>query len=204
MSFFSHRSFTAAWIWPWEAWVDSYPRSSLRKSSSNSQTSPTTELRTKPVCELPTNFRMGHEGPIAQLYTIPPYFVAFIVMTSVSIASDRYQSRAGAIAGVFSISSLGWIILLAVENNNHLRYFATFLVVIGGVSVFFFFCLAGSDHDSLFLNQVSAPFFHPSLIDEFNPFFFLNPILIFSIAPFLWSWVGSVTTPVLKANVQPV
>lgn len=175
MSFFSHRSFTAAWIWPWEAWVDSYPRSSLRKSSSNSQTSPTTELRTKPVCELSTNFRMGHEGPIAQLYTIPPYFVAFIVMTSVSIASDRYQSRAGAIAGVFSISSLGWIILLAVENNNHLRYFATFLVVIGGVSVFFFFLSSWLRSRFSFPQPSLRPFFSPITDWWIQSFFFSQP-----------------------------
>ncbi|KAG0145003.1 hypothetical protein CROQUDRAFT_659198, partial [Cronartium quercuum f. sp. fusiforme G11] len=77
---------------------------------------------------------MGHAGPIAQLYTIPPHIVAFITMTLISIASDRYQTRALPIAGVFTISSIGWIILILTDHNNSLRYFATFLVVIGGVS----------------------------------------------------------------------
>ncbi|EGG11815.1 uncharacterized protein MELLADRAFT_33106 [Melampsora larici-populina 98AG31] len=75
---------------------------------------------------------MGHEGPIAQLYSVPPYFVAFLVMTLISIGSSRYNTRAIPIAGVFLVSSIGWMILLLVNGYDHFRYFATFLIVIGG------------------------------------------------------------------------
>ncbi|KAH9820731.1 major facilitator superfamily domain-containing protein [Melampsora americana] len=75
---------------------------------------------------------MGHEGPIAQLYSVPPYFVAFIVMTLISIGSSRYKTRAIPIAFVFMISSIGWMILLYGEGFDRIRYFATFLIVIGG------------------------------------------------------------------------
>jgi len=53
-------------------------------------------------------------------------------MVTVASVSDKLQTRGIPVAGVFVISSIGWIILLVVEHNQHARYFATFCIVIGG------------------------------------------------------------------------
>jgi hypothetical protein len=82
---------------------------------------------------LPTIIKsLGYSNADAQLYTVPPYAVALVFMTFVSAISDRMKSRGPFIILVFTISSVGWIILLTVVRNQHARYFATFCVVIGG------------------------------------------------------------------------
>jgi hypothetical protein len=53
-------------------------------------------------------------------------------MTLVATISDRLKSRGIPVIVVFTISSVGWIILLSVVHNQRARYFATFCVVIGG------------------------------------------------------------------------
>ncbi|KAH9820744.1 major facilitator superfamily domain-containing protein [Melampsora americana] len=75
---------------------------------------------------------MGYSNASAQLHTVPPYAVALVFMISLSTISDKLSSRGFPIVSVFSISSIGWLILLLVETNQHVRYFATFCVVIGG------------------------------------------------------------------------
>lgn len=75
---------------------------------------------------------LGYSAASAQLHTVPPYAVALVFMISLSTISDRLSSRGFPITIVFSVSSIGWLILLLVENNQHVRYFATFCVVIGG------------------------------------------------------------------------
>lgn len=75
---------------------------------------------------------LGYSNARAQLFTVPPYAVAFVVMFIFNRASDRLQSRGIPCALVFLLSFIGWIILLGVHHNNHARYFATFLIVIGG------------------------------------------------------------------------
>lgn len=76
---------------------------------------------------------MGYTNASAQLHTVPPYAVAFVFMFTIATISDKLSSRGLPVASVFIISSIGWIILLVVESNQHARYFATFCVVIGGV-----------------------------------------------------------------------
>lgn len=75
---------------------------------------------------------LGYSNADAQLYTVPPYAVALVFMTLISTLSDRMKSRGIFVMVVFTISSIGWIILLSVVHNQHARYFATFCVVIGG------------------------------------------------------------------------
>lgn len=75
---------------------------------------------------------LGFTNAEAQLYTVPPYAVAFVVMVIMTSISDRMQSRGIPTAIVFAISTVGWIILLVVEHNVHAKYFATFCIVIGG------------------------------------------------------------------------
>ncbi|KZV98263.1 MFS general substrate transporter [Exidia glandulosa HHB12029] len=82
---------------------------------------------------LPTIIKtMGYSNADAQLFTVPPYAVALVFMTLTSTASDKVRSRGPFVALVFSLSALGWLILLVVETNQRARYFATFLTVIGG------------------------------------------------------------------------
>lgn len=74
---------------------------------------------------------LGYSNANAQLYTVPPYACAAIFMILTSFLSDRSHCRGLFVAGVMIVACIGWIILLVVVNNEHVRYFATFLVVMG-------------------------------------------------------------------------
>ena len=71
----------------------------------------------------------------AQLYTVPPYAVGFVVMMLLNYSSDRVRARGPFIIGVFSVNLLGWVLLLAVVHNERVRYFACFCIVIGGYCI---------------------------------------------------------------------
>ena len=73
---------------------------------------------------LPTIIKtLGHSNAQAQLYTVPPYEYATV--------SDRLPCRGLFVSGVLALTCIGWIILLAVVNNPHAPYFATFLITMG-------------------------------------------------------------------------
>lgn len=76
--------------------------------------------------------RLGHTDAAAQLFTVPPYAVAFVTMYLISYFSDRAKSRGPFVAGVFVISIVGWLILLLELTDNRVRYFACICIVIGG------------------------------------------------------------------------
>ncbi|TFK32022.1 major facilitator superfamily domain-containing protein [Crucibulum laeve] len=81
---------------------------------------------------LPTiNTTLGFSSAAAQLMTVPPYAVAAVVLTSFSFASDKLQSRGIFMAIASFIGGLGYLLLLTVPSNNHVRYFATFLITSG-------------------------------------------------------------------------
>ena len=63
--------------------------------------------------------------------TVPPYAVAAVVMYTCAYISDRIQSRGLFIIGANATCGIGYVLLLAVENNIHARYFATFLIAGG-------------------------------------------------------------------------
>jgi len=73
----------------------------------------------------------GFTNARAQLLTVPPYVVAAVVMLSISYASDKLQSRGTFLCIGCSLGGIGYLLLLTVANNNHVRYFATFCVVSG-------------------------------------------------------------------------
>ncbi|KAH7096798.1 MFS general substrate transporter [Auriculariales sp. MPI-PUGE-AT-0066] len=82
---------------------------------------------------LPTIIKtMGYTNAEAQLFTVPPYAVALVFMTVTCAISDRVKARGPFVACVFTLSAIGWLILLTVHENQRARYFATFLTVIGG------------------------------------------------------------------------
>ncbi|KAF7980577.1 hypothetical protein HWV62_37753 [Athelia sp. TMB] len=81
---------------------------------------------------LPTIIKtFGYTNALAQLLTVPPYAVAALVMTTTSYTSDRMQSRGGLSAGASIVGGFGYILLLSVPHNQHIRYFATFLITSG-------------------------------------------------------------------------
>ncbi|KAJ7911235.1 MFS general substrate transporter, partial [Mycena leptocephala] len=60
----------------------------------------------------------------------PPYAAA-VLMFSFSWTSDRLQSRGIFMAIACLISGIGYVLLLAVPGNAHVRYFAVFRIVSG-------------------------------------------------------------------------
>ncbi|ORX36921.1 major facilitator superfamily domain-containing protein [Kockovaella imperatae] len=85
---------------------------------------------------LPTIIKsLGYSAAQAQLFTVPPYAVAFVGTLSVSFLSDRYRSRGIPIAGLAIASAVGFAILIAVPHNMAVRYFAVFPTVLGVFSV---------------------------------------------------------------------
>ncbi|ORX39540.1 MFS general substrate transporter [Kockovaella imperatae] len=75
---------------------------------------------------------LGYTNTQAQLFTVPPYAVAFGIMALLNSASDRVRIRGLFIMGAFTINAVGWLILLTVVHNLHVRYFACFCIVTGG------------------------------------------------------------------------
>ncbi|KAK4684310.1 MFS transporter, ACS family, pantothenate transporter, partial [Tremellales sp. Uapishka_1] len=75
---------------------------------------------------------LGYTNAQAQLYTVPPYAVGFVFMIIVNIFSDRLRLRGPFIVLVFCINILGQALLIGVVDNQHVRYFACFCIVIGG------------------------------------------------------------------------
>jgi len=81
---------------------------------------------------LPTIIKsLGYSNARAQLFTVPPYSVAFVMMLLAAWSSDRLRNRGFHICALTLVSALGYGILSFVEHSNHLRYFATFLIVSG-------------------------------------------------------------------------
>jgi len=81
---------------------------------------------------LPTIIKtFGFTNANAQLLTVPPYAVAAVVLTTLSYASDRIQSRGLFIASSSAFGGVGYLILLIVKSNVHARYFATFCITSG-------------------------------------------------------------------------
>ncbi|KAF9077414.1 major facilitator superfamily domain-containing protein [Rhodocollybia butyracea] len=73
----------------------------------------------------------GISNSKVQLMTIPPYAVAAAVLALSSWTSDKLQSRGIPIALAASVGGVGYLILLVVPTNLHVRYFATFCITSG-------------------------------------------------------------------------
>ncbi|KZT03825.1 MFS general substrate transporter [Laetiporus sulphureus 93-53] len=77
----------------------------------------------------------GYTNALAQLLTVPPYAVAAVFMCLNSYASDRLQSRGLFVAYVSAVGGIGYLLLLAVDHNVHVRYFAVFCITSGTYTV---------------------------------------------------------------------
>ena len=71
----------------------------------------------------------------AQLLTVPPYAVCAVVLCLTSYASDRLQMRGLCVSLSACLGGVGYLLLLTVEHNNHVRYFATFCITSGTYTV---------------------------------------------------------------------
>jgi len=81
---------------------------------------------------LPTIIKtFGYNNARAQLLTVPPYAVTSVVITILSWSSDRLLTRGPFIIVTGAIGGIGYILLLTIAHNNHVRYFATFCIVSG-------------------------------------------------------------------------
>ncbi|EGO29607.1 hypothetical protein SERLADRAFT_433574 [Serpula lacrymans var. lacrymans S7.9] len=81
---------------------------------------------------LPTIIQtFGYTNAIAQLLTVPPYAVAAVVLTLTSYTSDRIQNRGLFVAASCAVGAIGYLLLLTVPYNVHVRYFAVFCITSG-------------------------------------------------------------------------
>ncbi|KAH7076523.1 major facilitator superfamily domain-containing protein [Paraphoma chrysanthemicola] len=80
---------------------------------------------------LPTIIRgLGYTNEKAQLMTVPPYIMACIGTIGMGYWTDKRHTRGVYIIGIAFVAIIGFIILLTVESNG-VKYFATFLVLLG-------------------------------------------------------------------------
>ena len=77
--------------------------------------------------------QLGYTAAQAQLMTIPPYSVAFVLTVSLAFFAERAHARAPFIMGSSFLALCGYIILLATPSSlPGLAYFGTFLAA-GGI-----------------------------------------------------------------------
>lgn len=73
---------------------------------------------------------LGYTKVHAQLLTVPPNFLAFLVVVGASWLSDRLKMRGPLIATGLVISAIGYIMQLATHSPG-VRYGGTFFIAAG-------------------------------------------------------------------------
>lgn len=73
---------------------------------------------------------MGYSAVTAQLFTVPPNFLAFLVVVAISFLSDKLKMRGPLIFGLFLFASIGYIMQLA-SDSNAVKYAGTFFIAVG-------------------------------------------------------------------------
>lgn len=80
---------------------------------------------------LPTIIQeLGFTAAQAQLLTVPPYAVAFVLTLTVAIASEKFKIRAPFIMASASLAAIGYIILLS-STNPGVGYLGTIFAAAG-------------------------------------------------------------------------
>ncbi|KAF2844676.1 MFS general substrate transporter [Plenodomus tracheiphilus IPT5] len=80
---------------------------------------------------LPTIIRaMGYSNENAQLLTVPPYVLACAATVGAGFFTDKRGTRGVYVISIAFVAVIGFILLLTVKNNG-VKYFATFLVLLG-------------------------------------------------------------------------
>ncbi|KAJ5153558.1 uncharacterized protein N7482_010036 [Penicillium canariense] len=73
---------------------------------------------------------MGFETTTAQLFTVPPYILSFILVLVTSYSSDRIKARGPIMVAGCIVAIAGYIMLLVAKENS-VSYAGTFLVAAG-------------------------------------------------------------------------
>ena len=73
---------------------------------------------------------MGYSNIVAQLFTVPPNFLAFLVVIGASFLSDRIKMRGPLILAGFCIAAIGYIMQLASDVAG-VKYAGTFFIAAG-------------------------------------------------------------------------
>jgi hypothetical protein len=73
---------------------------------------------------------LGYSDVTAQLFTVPPNFLAFLVVVGTSFLSDRIKMRGPLIMVGFTVAAIGYIMQLA-SNSAGVKYAGTFFIASG-------------------------------------------------------------------------
>ncbi|KAK3709608.1 hypothetical protein LTR37_010829 [Vermiconidia calcicola] len=73
---------------------------------------------------------LGYSDVTAQLFTVPPNFLAFLVVLGSSFISDKIKMRGPLILIGFTVAAIGYIMQLA-SNSAGVRYAGTFFIAAG-------------------------------------------------------------------------
>ncbi|KAI1787542.1 MFS general substrate transporter [Ganoderma leucocontextum] len=73
----------------------------------------------------------GFTDAVAQILTVPPYAVAVVILCLTMYVSDRLQRRGVFLVAAGVLAGIGYILLVAIPSNDHVRYFATFCTCAG-------------------------------------------------------------------------
>ncbi|PLW21970.1 hypothetical protein PCANC_04373 [Puccinia coronata f. sp. avenae] len=76
----------------------------------------------------------GYSPTTTQLFTVPPFAVAWIFVVSTSYLSDRYHAR-GLIASICAMFSITGFAIFYASSHQHVRYGSLFLSIPGAYSV---------------------------------------------------------------------
>ena len=80
---------------------------------------------------LPTIIRgLGYQAVIAQLFTVPPNFVGFLLCVATSYASDKLRLRGVFMLAGNALAIIGYVMLLA-GRSSAVQYAGTFFVAAG-------------------------------------------------------------------------
>jgi hypothetical protein len=74
---------------------------------------------------------LGHSPVKTQLYSVPPWVVAFGLAMIIATFSDKLRHRYIFVLIPIVVALVGYIILLTVHNRTHLQYGALFLAAAG-------------------------------------------------------------------------
>lgn len=92
---------------------------------------------------------MGYDTLKSNALTVPVYIWGVISFTILAWFADRTTRFAPFLLGANCVSIIGYVLLLAVKTNDAVRYFATYLCVVG--------CYLGPGINLAWLNVNVAP-----------------------------------------------
>jgi len=77
---------------------------------------------------------LGHSPIKTQLYSVPPWVVAFVTSMTIAVFSDWFRMRYIFIMIPLAMTLAGYAILISIHHNVNAMYAALFLAVAGNFS----------------------------------------------------------------------